>query len=75
MEALRTFQNCYACCAQSVAGGTGGGCEELSMVRACAQPVVSVSWLYVVSLGWVIFSAALSLSFQWLPVPPGPVFL
>ena len=45
MEALRTFQNCYACCAQSVASGTGGGCEELSMVRACAQSVVSVSWL------------------------------
>ena len=45
MEALRIFQNCYACCAQSVARGTGGGCEELSIVGACAQLVVSVSWI------------------------------
>ena len=45
MEALRTFQNCSACCAQSVAGGAGGGCEELRMVGACAQSVASVSWL------------------------------
>ena len=44
MKALRIFQNCYACCAQSVARGTGGGCEELSVDRACAQSVISAWW-------------------------------
>ena len=50
MEALRTFQNPCACCALSVAGGTGGGCEEPSVDAACAHSVLTASWALMWSL-------------------------
>ena len=65
MEALRTFQILCVCWAESVAGGTGGGCEELSVDAACAHSVLTASWALMWSLlCQVIFSVPLSSSLQ-----------
>lgn len=65
MNVLKTFQNPHFCSADSVAGGAGGGDEEPSVERACAQSVLSPLWaLKWLLLGWVIFAVRVSLSLQ-----------
>lgn len=66
-RSTENLQRCYASCAQSVAGGTGGGCEELSMVRACGTASGGVLWLYAESVLAGSSSQLLFLCpFQWL---------
>lgn len=74
MEALRTFQSPYVCCAESVAGGDR---RRLSGAE-CGRGLCPLSAQCIV--GWDVVtpqlghpSAPLSLSLQWNLVPPGPV--
>lgn len=61
---------CSVCCRRDRRRLWGAG-----QVGACVQSVLSASWALVWSLlGWVVFSAPLSLSLQSILVPPRPVF-